>query len=117
MTEGDRTINVTYQAPADWTARRRVTKLIGDELPAEVTAQPLTIGVWNTTEGLNAEGRPVGWVAYSLNIGGREDPEDLSQDEREYVARMLEHAALDFRSGHALRPESFPSPADEGKPQ
>lgn len=97
-------IVVKYEKPANWTPRQ--TSLAGEELPAEVTAQPVTIGVYASTEGTNEAGRPYGYVAYSVAIAGRADPE-LTADEREYVARLLDHAAADFRSGRALGPDTL----------
>ena len=110
-------IQVTYQAPAGWLESRRVTRMKGDPLPAEVTAQPVVIGIWNTTEGFTDEGRPWGYVSYSLTIDGRENPSDLTQDEREYIGRVLEHAVSDFRDGRAMGAGSLAPSVDEGERQ
>lgn len=107
MSGVDEIFTVTYQSPAGWKARN-TTSLPGTELPVDVVSQPLTIGIFNTTEGFHPDsGRPWGWTAYSLVIGGRENPEDLTPDEREYVARMLEYAAAEMRSGSAFGPDSL----------
>jgi hypothetical protein len=94
--------SVEFEAPAAWVQDKKAhPESLGTEhLPLEVTRQPVTAAVWSTTEEINAEsGRPRGWFAISLNIAGRENPDELSADEREYVACLFEEGARRIRKG------------------
>ena len=95
----EKRFSVTFEKAAEWVhAQHEFPGSLGTEhLPIEVTTQPVTIGVYSTTEEINTEsGRPRGWFSLSLNIAGRLNPTDLTDDECEYVAALLRTAAERF---------------------
>jgi hypothetical protein len=101
-------ITVTYDRPAGWFATQQASpgSLGTEHLPAEVTRQPVAVSAWSTTEEINAaSGRPHGFYSIGLRIGERQNPVDLTADEREYVAMVLEFTARKFREGNPFATE------------
>lgn len=100
-------VTVRFKAPAGWAESKRLqaTHLGTGDLPPEVTSQEVVIACWLNTERINERGRPEGWYSYSLKFGDRENPNDLSDDERAYVVAILERAASDFRQGYNFDPD------------
>jgi hypothetical protein len=101
-------ITVTFDKPAGWFATQQTSpgSLGTESLPVEVTKQPVVVSAWSTTEEINAaSGRPRGFYAIGLRLGERENPADLTADEREYVAMVLEFTARKFREGNPFATE------------
>jgi len=101
-------LTITYEKPAAWVESKKASpgSLGTEHLPVAVTKQPIAVSVWSTTEEINEEsGRPRGWYAYALSIAGRENPANPTDDEREYVAAILEFTARLFRDRNPFAPE------------
>ena len=102
---------VVYEKPAGWRPSQRGS-LGTEHLPASVVAQPLVVSVWSTTEKVGANGRSEGFSAVAVRIGGRENPTDLNELEREYIAALLEHFARQFRTGNPMADSLYQHPTD-----
>lgn len=63
-------------------------------LPAEVVATEFLLTINARADGSTPRDKGGAWV--SLNFGGRENPDDLSDEEREYIYAVVQFAVKSF---------------------
>lgn len=73
-----------------------MTKLGTENLPTDVVKTPFTLAIWSATDKKHPR---KGVVAVGLLFGSRDNPADLTVDEREYILACLRYAIDGISAG------------------